>query len=74
MALKFVRKGFKSGVCKVIEMVQTEKEELVAGAVVKKLVDEPVLLLLKPSDLGKSFEFKNEAAVLANYPVLFEKA
>lgn len=73
MALKFVRKGFKSGLCKVIEMVQVEKEELVAGEVVKKLVDEPVVLLLKPSDLGKSFEFKNEDAVLAQYPVLFEK-
>lgn len=74
MALKFVRKGFKSGLCKVVEMVQVEKEEMVAGEKVKKLVDEPSVLLLKPSDLGKSFEFKNEAEVLKNYPVLFQKA
>jgi len=74
MALKFVRKSFKSGLCKVVEMVQVEKEEMVAGELVKKLIDEPSVLLLKPSDLGKVFEFKNEVAVLAKYPVLFEKA
>jgi len=73
MALKFSRKGFKTGVCLVEFLVPGEEEVEVAGKMEKKVVDVPTVLMLKPSDLGKDFEFPDEAAVLAKYPVLFKK-
>jgi hypothetical protein len=66
--LKFYRKAFKTGVMVIKEQRDTGKKDE-AG----KPIIEVKAISLKPSDMGKSFEFWNEAEILKKYPHSFSK-
>lgn len=70
--LRFCRKQFVDGV---IIIKQKVPRDVKVGKLLKrrKTVDFIDSYIFRPKDLGKTFEFFDEADILKRYPLCFEK-